>query len=425
MNLPVFRHSQTNINQFRFLSDSNNFYLMKRILISFFVCLSIVYRVFTPIRYFYTGGIALSMLVPLLLLYTLGGLYRSVNFNITIVISLIPVLLSFCGIEYFIGYLPDSITLLFTIGCFEYYIWTKDDKFAKYSLLAMYLSLFVLTIISTPILIAEPGLNRAVNTMEEQGMEIPIGAYFTISYGMVHAVPILVIPLFYLYKRLQSFCFKIIVAVFIATLFITTILSNASTPMFMLFMFVIFVLLYNPLKSNRINTIRIGGACFILLIFYYLGLFTFILREGQSLLGGTMQERRIDEVISFMETGETSGDISKREDKYTLSLNTFLSHPFSWEENINKIGNHSYLLDHLTAMGLIAFIPFALLLVYRYKRPLKYLGRGKFNYVLAYSAFIILACMKNFFCVESAMFICPALIIYIRRNFVDSGVYKP
>ena len=31
MNLPVFRHSQTNINQFRFLSDSNNLeYLLER-----------------------------------------------------------------------------------------------------------------------------------------------------------------------------------------------------------------------------------------------------------------------------------------------------------------------------------------------------------------------------------------------------------
>ena len=187
---------------------------MKRDIVLFFVCLSIIYRVFTPLRYFYSGGQALSMLVPLLLLYTLGGLYRSVNFNISIIISLIPILLGFCGIEYFVGYLPDSITLLFAIGCFEYYLRTKDDKFAKYSLLAMYLSLFVLAIISTPILIAEPGLNRAVNSMEEQGMEIPRYAYFTISYGMVHAVPILVIPLFYLYKRLKSLWPRIIVAVF-------------------------------------------------------------------------------------------------------------------------------------------------------------------------------------------------------------------
>ena len=392
---------------------------MKRNLILFFVCLSIVYRVFTPIRYFYSGGQALSMLVPVLLLYSFGGLYKSVNFNITIVISLIPVLLGFWEIEYFIGYLPDSITILFAIGCFEYYIRTKDDKFAKYSLLAMYLSLFALAIISTPILIAEPGLNRAVNTMEEQGMEIPRYAYFTISYGMVHAVPILVIPLFYLYKRLQSFWSKIIVVVFIATLYLTTILSDAATPMFMLFMFILFVLLYNPQKSNRINTIRIGGAFCILLIFYYLGLFTFILREGQSLLGGTMQEGKIDEVVSFLETGDTSGDLGAREDLYTLSLNTFLSHPLTWEKDLNKIGKHSYLLDHLAAMGLIAFIPFAFLLVYRYKRPMKYLAEGKLIYILAYFAFIFLACAKNFFHVESAMFICPALIIYINRNFID------
>lgn len=390
---------------------------MKRFLIILFVCISIVYRVFTPVSFYFSGGQALSMLVPVLLLYSLGALYKSLFYNITIIIAFFPILLGYWGVEYFVGYLPDSVTILFAIGCFEYYLRTKDDKFAKYSLLAMYLSLFVLAIISTPILIAEPGLNRAFNSMKEQGLEIPRYAYFTISYATVHAVPILVIPLFYLYKRAQSFWFKIIVAIFIATLYLTTILSNASTPMFMLFMFVLFVLLYNPKKSKRINIIRIGGALFILLIFYFSGLFTFILRGGQSLLGGTMQEQRIDDVIALLETGETTGDVENRENMYTISLNTFFSHPLLGENNIDKIGKHSYLLDHLTAMGLIAFIPFAFLLVYRYRRPLKYLARGKLYYILAYSAFIILACMKNFFCVESAMFVCPTLIIYINRYF--------
>lgn len=397
---------------------------MKRFLIILFVCISIIYRVFTPINFFFSGGQALSMLIPVVLLYSLGGLYRSLYYNITIVIALFPVLLGYWGIEYFVGYLPDSISILFAIGCLEYYLRTKDDRFAKYSLLVMYLSLFALATISTPILIAEPGLNRAINSMKEEGMEIPRDAYFTISYVTVHAVPILVIPLFYLYKRVLSFWPKIIIAVFIATLYLTTILSNASTPMFMLFIFVIFVLLYNPKKSNGINTIRIGGAFFVLLISYFLGLFTVILRGGQSLLGGTMQERRIDEVVTYLETGDTSGDLGEREDLYTVSLKTFLDHPLTGEKDINKIGKHSYLLDHLTAMGLIAFIPFAVLLIYQYRRPLKNLDRGKLYYILAYSTFIILACIKNFFCVESAMFICPALIFYINRNFSDNGISK-
>ena len=389
---------------------------MKKFLIILFVCISIVYRVFTPIKFFFDGGQALSMLVPVLMLYTLGGLYRSVNYNITIVIALFPVLLGYWGVEYFVGCLPDSITLLFAIGCFEYYLRTKDDKFSKYSLLAMYLSLFVLAIISTPILIAEPGLNRAINTMQEQGLEVPRYAYFTISYVTVHAVPILVIPLFYLYKHIQSIWYKFIVAVFIATLYLTTILSNATTPMFMLLMYLLFVLLYNPKQSNKTNTIKIGGTVFLLLILYYIGFFVVFLKGFQSVLGDTMQARRIDEVIYFLETGNTSGDIGEREDRYSISIKSFMSHPLSGEKKLDKIGKHSYLLDHLTAMGLIAFIPFALLLIYRYKRPLKYLARGKLYYVLAYSAFIFLACMKNFFCVESAMFVCPVLILYINRN---------
>lgn len=396
---------------------------MKRNLILFFVCLSIIYRVFTPIRYFYSGGQALSMLVPVLLLYTLGGGYRSLNYNVSIGIALIPVLLGYFGVEYFSGYLPDSITLLFAIGCLEYYIRNKDDRFAKYSLLAMYLSLLVLAIISTPILIAEPGLNRAINTMQEQGLEVPNYAYFTISYGMVHAVPILVIPLFYLYKHVHAFLPKLLLLVFIILLYFTTILSNASTPMFMLLMYMIFVLLYNPKQSKKTNTIKIGGTLVLLVVLYYIGFFVIFLKGFQSLLGDTMQGRRVEEVIYYLETGDTTGDVDEREDRYSISINSFLSHPLSGEKNIDRIGKHSYMLDHLTAMGLIAFIPFALLLIYRYKRPLKYLARGKLYYVLAYSAFIFLACMKNFFCVESAMFVCPALIIYINRNLLGNIKY--
>lgn len=397
---------------------------MKRFLILLFVCLSIVFRVFTPISYFYSGGRALSMLVPVLLLYSLGGLYRSVNYNVAIVIALFPVLLGYLGVEYFVGYLPDSITLLFAIGCFEYYLRTKDDKFAKYSLLAMYLSLFGLAIISTPLLIAEPGLNRALNNMQAQGLEVPMYAYFTISYGMVHSVPILVIPLFYLYKHLHSLLPKIVLIIFIVTLYLTTVLSNAATPMFMLLMYAIFVLLYNPKQTKRTNIIKIGGTLVILIVLYYSGFFVFLLRGLQSTLGDTLQARRVEDVIYFLETGNSSGDIENREDRYSISIDSFLSHPLFGEKNKEKIGCHSYLFDHLTAMGLIAFIPFALLLVYRYKRPLKYCARGTLYYVLAYSAFILLATMKNFFHVESAVFICPALIIYINRNFVDSSINK-
>ena len=178
------------------------------------------------------------------------------------------------------------------------------------------------------------------------------------------------------------------------------------------------VVMYNPNKSISNNTIKIGGVAIIVLILLYGGFITQFIQSFQSLVGGTMQERRIDEVISLIETGETTGDMNSREGLYMISLNAFLSHPLSFEYNINHIGKHSYLIDHLTAMGLIAFIPFALLLYYRYKRPMKQMGNEKGYYVMAYSAFILLSILKNFFDVESAVFACPALLIYIRRHFL-------
>jgi hypothetical protein len=392
---------------------------MKRSLILFFVCLSIVYREFTPLTYFFSGGRAFFMLLPVLLLYLFGGLYKSRNYNIAIVIALFPLLLSHIGVRYFNGYLPKSVSILFAIGCMEYYLRTKDDKFAKYSLIAVYGSLISLALISLPILIKEPGLNRSILNMSERGMEVPVNAYFTISYKTVHSVPILVIPLFLLYRYVISRTFKIILAISIIAFYVTTVLSNAATPMFMLFMYVLFVILYNPKKSVKSNTIKLGGAVIVVIVLFNAGVFTQLLRSFQPLVEDTMQEKRIEEVVDYMETGETSGDMEEREDRYDRSLDTSLSHPLSLEEDVDSIGKHSYLLDHLAAMGLIFFIPFASLLYYRYRRPMKRMGNMKIYHVLAYSAFIFLASFKNIFAVEAAMFVCPALIIYINRKLLE------
>lgn len=389
---------------------------MKKITITLLVCLSIIYRTFTPLSYFFEGGQAFVMLVPVVVLYFLGNLYNSRSYNIAAVISLFPLLLGHWGVEYFQGYLPDSISLLFAIGCIDYYLRTDDDQFAKYSLSALYGSLFLLAFISLPFLIAEPGLNRTFHTMKAEGLEVPVYSYFTISYAMVHAVPILVIPLFFLYKCAESKLSKVLLIAAIVSLYVTTILSDAATPMFMLLMYVLFVLIYNPEQPLSRNAIKIAGVLFLVFILYYSGLIISFLESLQAWVSGTMQESRIDEVISFLENGETEGDMNEREDRYDISIDAFLSHPLSPEYNINNIGQHSYLIDHLAAMGLIAFIPFALLLVYQYRMPLKYLGNEKGYYIMAYSAFIFLACIKNFFVAESAMFICPALLIYTRRR---------
>lgn len=402
---------------------------MRRNLILLLVSLSIVFRLFTPFRLYISGGLALSMLIPVVALYTLGGLYKNRRFYMAGLVSAIPLFLSYIGVEYFEGYLPDSIGLMFAISCMEYYLSSNDEKFAKYALYATFVSLCLLSIISTPILLTSPGLNRMVNAMKAEGLDLPLISYFTIEYSNVHAVPILVMPLFFLYQHLSRKWHKVIVLVAIVTLYVTTILSNASAPMFMLFLYIIFLWLYNSKQSAEKNFLKIGGV--LLLIFAVLGsgAIPSILRAIQPYLTGTMQAGRIDEVIFFLETGETSGDIEAREDLYGSSIDTFLSHPFSLEYSNNNIGHHTYLLDHLAAMGLIFFAPFAILLYRRYLRPMKWMKAGKVYYIMAFSAFLLLAFMKNFFVATSAMFIVPTFIIYIERhlinkNHVNKNIYQ-
>lgn len=402
---------------------------MKRIFIIYFVCFSIFLNLFTPFRLFLSGGLALSMLISVIVLYTLGGLFKNPRFYLAGIVSVIPLFLSYIGVEYFDGYLPDSIGLMFAISCMEYYLSSNDEKFAKYVLFTTYASLCVLSIISTPILLTTPGLNRTVNAMKAEGIPLPFISYFTIEYGNVHAVPLLVMPLFFLVQHLSRKWHKVVILTLTISLYLTTILSNASTPMFMLFIYIIFLWLYNSRQSMESNFLKVGGVLLVLIAIFGSGVITYILRTIQPYLAETMQARRIDEVIFFLETGETSGDIEAREDLYGSSIDTFLSHPFSLEYSNNNIGHHTYLLDHLAAMGLIFFAPFAILLYRRYLRPMKWMKAGKVYYIMAFSAFLLLAFMKNFFVATSAMFIVPTFIIYIERhlinkNHVNKNIYQ-
>ena len=207
----------------------------------------------------------------------------------------------------------------------------------------------------------------------------------------------------------------------IASLYITTILSNASTPMFIMLAYIIFLLLYNSKQSEKINAVKIGGA--LLAIFLLLGSSAsiHILRAIQPYLENTLQAVRIDEVIYFMETGQTWGDMESREELYNISVNTFLSHPFSVEYSSNNIGYHAYLLDHLAAMGLIFFSPYAILILHRFLWPLKRMRTGKVYYIMAFSVFLLLAFFKNFFIVTGALFIVPIFIIYIERHLINNN----
>lgn len=394
---------------------------MKRFIIIFSVCFALFLRLFTPVRLYFSGGLALSMFVPVICLFFFGGLYKNKKFYAACLVATIPLFLKSIGVGYFDGYLPNIISLLFAVSCMEYYIHKRDDVFAKYTLITVYCTIFFLAIISTPILFAMPGLNRAVMTMTVQGVKPPLLAYFTIEYGNVHAVPVLVIPLFLLLKRLAGLR-KAILIIVLCSLYVTTVLSNASTPMFMLFMYLPILWLYNPKKSKSENFLKLGGIAILAFVVLGTGAIPAILRGIQPYLESTMQARRIDEVIYFLETGDTYGDIEERSDLYSSSWESFLSHPLTFEFDELKLGHHTFLLDHLAAMGIICFLPYAVLIINRFFRPYNNMRKSKAYFILSFSAFILLACVKNFFVCISAMFIVPTFILYIENKITKERI---
>ena len=97
-----------------------------------------------------------------------------------------------------------------------------------------------------------------------------------------------------------------------------------------------------------------------------------------------------------------------------MSIDAIVENPFEPENDINKIGKHSFIFDHMAAMGLILFLPYAIFLYKCYKNPLFYISENKINYIIAYLAFLLLALFKNFFLFTVGYFLVPMYFIRLE-----------
>jgi hypothetical protein len=131
---------------------------------------------------------------------------------------------------------------------------------------------------------------------------------------------------------------------------------------------------------------------------------------------GSSISNKLEDYKFYILTGETEGNLEARADVYNLTVNSILSNPFLPEFDNNNIGQHSYLLDSLAAMGLFLFIPFGMLIYISYKRPIKYIYHERFYHIVATIFFLLLASFKNFFIFIPTMFIVPLFLILVENK---------
>lgn len=386
-------------------------------IISFFICFSIFFTTFTPLKAFIKGGEALTLIIPIIIIFFYDRLYLRRQIVGVSIVVLILVLLHFARVEYFEKIIPDCLVLLFGVFALEHYFITKDEKYVKRVLITEYVIIFFLIIASIPQFLLLPNLTRMLKHAADNP-SIETEYYWSISYNAVHNLPVLSVPLFALLDVVKKWRFKVTVLLCIFIILVVMILASSTTSLILLVVTYLFFMIYNRRKSVSQNIVRLSIAFLIISPFLSKSVtVAFIETVVQPMFAGSNTSKKIDEIKYYILTGDTSGDMGAREDIYQSTIDTIIDNPLFPEFDNSKIGHHSHMLDYCAAMGLIAFIPYTIFLYSRYRRPQKYLTHSRFYHTFSFLSFLVLAFFKNYFVFTSALFIVPLSLIYIENKY--------
>lgn len=366
------------------------------------------------------GGQALTYLIPVVLIFIFDKLFIRRQVISALIVVFLIVLLHFIGVGYFEFYIPECLYLLFGVFALEHYYISKDESYLKWVLAVEYITLFILIIISIPQFILSPNLTRMLlNAAEDPTVEFEY--FWCISYRTVHELPVLSIPLFAVFKTVKNKLIKILSIVGLGLMFVVMVYASSTTSLLLMVAIYLFFIAYNKKKTLKQNVIKIS-LLFLLVLPFLNKSFTVgvIDKVVLPVFEGSSTSQRIEEIRYFILTGEKQGDMDSRENLYQVTINSILSNPLFPELEQKNIGEHSFLLDHLAAMGLFLFIPYIVFLYNSYRRAIRYIPHEKPYQIVATVAFLLLASFKNFFVFTTAMFIVPLFLILLEKKVYNN-----
>ena len=392
---------------------------MKR-LISILTAIAIVYGIFTPFKLFFSGGQAILILIPTVLIILHDKLLIRRNFVPIGLYIFCCFLLFIMGSKYF--QLPALLSILFGYSSFEHYMVTRDHEYAKIVYFSLYSALLIMVFISLPLFFAMPNLSRLMLDTKESGITQPI-MYFTISYQTIHELPIYSIPLFYFVRNGKKTIFRFLFLISILAIFVLMLFADSTGALIINIIVFSILLLYNQRKSIESNIVRLAvmGVTLILLLnkSVIIGFLTMI----QPVFLGSSTYAKINEIIDMINGGDSSGDLESRGERIDITMNSILSNPLYPTLELSKIGQHNVLIDHIAAMGLFLGTSFVWFIIERIKRPIKSLSRKtKPYYLTGVLAFVATGFAKNFFLFTSACCILPMILIASDNN--ESRIIK-
>lgn len=215
-----------------------------------------------------------------------------------------------------------------------------------------------------------------------------------VTYRYCHALPILIPALVYaIIKCKRNLIFRLLAFITIIALFLTVFLSNATTAFLLSILALLASLVVNE-KSTQVTILRLTAVMFVLIPFVVSkDLLIDMLESIGSLFTDNSNSyvERLEEIKSMSSTGEASGDLGGRVDKYSISL-AILEGNILLGSNV-QTGEHSAILDRLACLGLVGWIPYIIYIIKNTIKQGRMLPKKVFTYYLigAAAALIMLA----------------------------------
>lgn len=321
-------------------------------------------------------------------------------------------------VEILFLYVPSAVVL----WCFA-----KDNNTFIKTVLFVSFALFTIEAVSSFVILqVEPMIIRTLYKIasDEGDTGIMFEYYRTglMDYSMAHAIPILIPPLFYAYKKVSSTAkSKILLLIAIAGCVFLTWLSDSTTALMLAVLFLATGFLTNvsDIRSNFRKLIVVGVITLPIIASDDVQLAA--LDAAETVLGSeSVFADKIEEFrYSIENEGKMSGDMQGRVDRYNKSLDMFFANPL-WGTN-TKPGNHASLIDRLGSLGLLGFIPLMLFFWYSLKRIAAYLPADSLVFFIQgiFAAMVMLGTkgMWNWSMFYNLFILLPFIIYYTNEKF--------
>ena len=295
-----------------------------------------------------------------------------------------------------------------------------NEKFVKYFAI-MELVIVIITSVLTIIVDSSlPGIVRQTVTFTIEGRSELALQYYRLGvceYGLPHAIPI-IMPAIVMYARTNEFSvIKRLVSLIIILILGYFVFISGVTTAILLFLFSIAASSLISINSRKKSYRRIIILCVFALPLVNDNVILSILSGLEEIVPA--ENSFNGKLISMENTiryGEADGSVDAREEKYNISLQTFLNNPIIGGNGAKNAGGHSIILDSFSAYGLIGGIPLLLLILYHLSFVYKILSdKYRLTFIIGAICFIAMLATKNMSNVYTWMFVSaflPILLFY-------------